>query len=121
MLFVKGIFKKGAAFPEEKVEGRENQPVIITFLEGKEINQEDDWDELIKLIEDCVINTGIEDLAHQHNHYLYGTPKKMNEHESEIDPIKALRGSTRGKNLTDKLLKSRREDLELEEAKRKRR
>jgi len=48
-------------------------------------------------------------------------PKKENEHESGIDPIKALRGSTRGKNLTEKLLKLRREDLELEEAKGKRR
>jgi len=121
MLSVKGIFRKGAAFPEETIEGRENQPVIITFLESNEIDEEDDWDELIRLIEDCVINTGIEDLAHQHNHYLYGRRKKMNEHESEIDPIKALRGSTRGKKLTEKLLKSRREDLELEEAKRKRR
>jgi len=72
-------------------------------------------------VEDCVINTGIEDLAHQHDHYLYGMPKKENEHESGIDPIKALRGSTRGKNLTEKLLKLRREDLELEEAKGKRR
>jgi hypothetical protein len=78
MLSVKGIFRKGAAFPEETIEGRENQPVIITFLreEDDEIAKEDDWDELIRLLEDCSVDTGIEDLAHQHNHYLYGTPKK---------------------------------------------
>ena len=40
--------------------------------------------------------------------------------ESEIDPIKALRGCAKGSNLTEKLLESRREDLELEEAKWKR-
>jgi len=37
--------------------------------------------------------------------------------ESEIDPIKALRGCAKGSNLTEKLLESRRKDLELEEAK----
>jgi hypothetical protein len=37
--------------------------------------------------------------------------------ESEIDPIKALRGCARGLDLTEKLLKSRRRDLEIEEAK----
>jgi hypothetical protein len=78
MLSVKGIFRKGVAFPEETIEGRENQPVIITFLreEDDEIAKEDDWVELIQLLEDCSVDTGIEDLAHQHNHYLYGTPKK---------------------------------------------
>jgi len=78
MLSVRGIFKDGVASPMEYIEGRENQPVIITFLGGEEIKpgEEDDWDNLIKLVEDCAVDTGIEDLAHQHNHYLYGTPKK---------------------------------------------
>ena len=78
MLSVKGIFKKGTAFPMEKIEGRENQLVIITFLEDEEIKAgfEDDWDSLIQLVENCAVDTGIEDLAHQHNHYLYGAPKK---------------------------------------------
>ena len=78
MLSVKGIFRNGNAFPLEKVEGYENQPVIITFLtDSKETSdEEEDWDKLYKLIENCTINTGIGDLAHQHDHYLYGTPKK---------------------------------------------
>ena len=38
----------------------------------------------------------------------------------EVDPIKALRGCARGLNLGERLLESRREDMELEEAKRKR-
>jgi len=37
--------------------------------------------------------------------------------EPNIDPIKALRGCSKGKNLAKKLLESRKEDLELEEAK----
>jgi hypothetical protein len=34
------------------------------------------WDTLMQLIENCTVNTGIGDLAHQHDHYLYGQPKK---------------------------------------------
>jgi hypothetical protein len=77
MLSVKGVFRNGTALPIEKVDGRENQPVIITFLEAEKIKaDEDDWDKLIKLIEDCTVDTGIDDLAHQHDYYLYGTTKK---------------------------------------------
>ena len=43
-------------------------------------------------------------------------PVEKTDRESEIDPIKALRGCAKGTNLTQKLLKSRKEDLELEEA-----
>ncbi len=35
----------------------------------------------------------------------------------EIDPIRALRGCAKGSNLTEKLLESRKEDLNLEESK----
>ncbi len=41
--------------------------------------------------------------------------------EFKVDPIKALRGCAKGLKLTEKLLESRREDLELEEAKWKKR
>ena len=87
MLAVKGIFQNGIARPIESVDGREGQPVIITFLE--ESNQiaeteanpsleeiEAGWEALVKLLEECAIDTGIPDLAHQHDHYLYGTPKR---------------------------------------------
>ena len=88
MLSVRGIFKDGKIQPMEDIEGRDNQPVIITFLEDEDIksreagfhqteaNDEDDWDNLIQLVKDCAVSTGIEDLAHQHNHYLYGTTKR---------------------------------------------
>ena len=78
MLSIKGIFKNGTALPLEKVDGHDNQPVIITFLTGKEtgFDEEDDWNVLNQLIESCAVKTGIGDLAHQHDHYLYGAPKK---------------------------------------------
>ncbi|MBE9018458.1 hypothetical protein C7Y66_30085 [Chroococcidiopsis sp. CCALA 051] len=34
------------------------------------------WDEFEQLIERCAVDTGIEDLAHQHDHYIHGTPKR---------------------------------------------
>ena len=37
--------------------------------------------------------------------------------ELEVDPVEALRGCARSSNLAEKLVESRREDLELEEAK----
>ena len=44
-------------------------------------------------------------------------PIKGTDSELDTDPIKALRGCAKGENLTEKLLKSRKEDLELEDAK----
>ena len=37
---------------------------------------DEDWDSMMQLIEECQMNTGIGDLAHQHDHYLYGKPKR---------------------------------------------
>ena len=90
ILSVKGEFHNGVASPLTKVEGREGQPVIITFLEdllsqplpeppaiavnGSSNDLEDD--PLMKLIAECATDTGIGDLAHEHDHYLYGTPKR---------------------------------------------
>ena len=34
------------------------------------------WEALQQLVRACEVNTGISDLAHQHDHYLYGTPKR---------------------------------------------
>ena len=36
-------------------------------------------DDLGELLERCQVNTGISDLADQHDHYLYGTPKRKVE------------------------------------------
>jgi hypothetical protein len=82
MLSVKGLFHNGVAQPDEPIEGYEGQPVIITFLEedtapSPVLKKEDAaWDELVQLIEECGVETGISDLAHQHDHYLYGKAKR---------------------------------------------
>jgi hypothetical protein len=81
MLSVKGKFQNGTARPLEPVEGRDGQTVIITFVEElsarSQLPEEGvAWNALMKLAEDCAVETGITDLAHQHDHYLYGKPKK---------------------------------------------
>ncbi len=81
MLSVKGVWEAGAARPAEPVDAHEGQQVIITFLNEEAPEQRasaDDagWEALEQLIEDCAIETGIPDLAHQHDHYIHGTPKQ---------------------------------------------
>ena len=40
---------------------------------GEKKEEIDEWD---SIIQDCKIDTGIEDLAYQHDHYIYGTAKR---------------------------------------------
>ena len=80
MLSVKGTFQNGVAHPGEPIAGRHGQAVIITFLEEDNLPPQPTtntagWDALQQLVEDCMVETGISDLAHQHDHYLYGKPK----------------------------------------------
>ncbi len=34
------------------------------------------WDSFMQIISDCQVETGISDLAHQHNHSLYNKPEE---------------------------------------------
>lgn len=81
MLAVKGVFQDGIVLPLQPVEAYDGQDVIITFLDsgnGKTApaDLDADWDALFALIESCAVDSGISDLAHQHDHYLYGKPKQ---------------------------------------------
>ena len=81
MLSVKGMFQNGVAQPTEPVEGHDGQPVIITFVDENTTSlplpvDGRGWKTMVKLVETCAIETGISDLAHQHDHYLYGKLKK---------------------------------------------
>ena len=84
MISVKGKIKNGVALPLEPVkETDEGRKVIITFVDeesnGKESSGRNGGLSLEELIEACQVDTGIEDLASEHDHYLYGTPKKNNK------------------------------------------
>ncbi len=81
MRSVKGKFENGAAWPLEPVKARDGQSVLITFLEEgteeiEEREQEKAWNALEQLIRKSTVRTGISDLAHEHDHYLYRKPKK---------------------------------------------
>jgi hypothetical protein len=82
MISVKGTIKNGVALPLEPVKKTdEGRSVMITFLdeEAEEVKRPNGTNgkvSLKSLIDEFQIDTGIEDLASQHDHYLYGTPKK---------------------------------------------
>jgi hypothetical protein len=84
MLSVKGTFHGGVVTPSEPVgpelEGREVTILIPETTPRRESPVEPiadpASDPFLGLIDRCRVATGIGDLAHQHDHYLYGTPKK---------------------------------------------
>ena len=84
MLAVKGVFEQGRARPIRKIQGREGQPVIITFLEEPaepenvaQAETEDAWQAMTQLVESCAVETGISDLAHRHDDYLHHAPLEI--------------------------------------------
>lgn len=77
MLEVKGKVHNGTVLPLEPIsEFYEGKEVIITLADEQPTNEESDWERLFAAIEENQIDADITDLAHQHDHYLYGTPKR---------------------------------------------
>ena len=79
MLTIKGRLKDGVVYPNEPVAGYDQEEVLITFLNeqipvayARDV-QETDYDALTKLLEDCQMDTGIEDLADHDDHFLHGS------------------------------------------------
>ncbi len=81
MISVKGKIQNGVALPLEAVADlRDGQSVIITFLDDDaiEVSPENasSADAFDKLLVECAVDAGVADFAEQHDHYLYGKPKK---------------------------------------------
>ncbi len=77
MLTIKGKVQNGAVTPLEPIsDSYEGKEVIITLADESESENQNDWKRLFAVIEENQIDADITDLAHQHNHYLYGTPKR---------------------------------------------
>ncbi len=89
MITVRGKVEEGKILALEPVdEAFEGQEVTIFIdekpngvtnseagdLSGAEIRS--GWKRLRKFLDENRIDTGITDMAHQHDHYLYGTPKR---------------------------------------------
>jgi len=60
----------------------ETEANVFDFIRNFEMSNQDDrseaddWNRLTQIIEECTIDTGIKDLAQEHDHYLYGKVKK---------------------------------------------
>jgi predicted DNA-binding antitoxin AbrB/MazE fold protein len=78
MLSVEGTFENGIVQLNQPVAGRDGQKVIIVFLQEENESPISDsaWNDFAQMLKDCQVHTGIGDLAHQHDHYLHGTPKR---------------------------------------------
>jgi len=69
---------------DEALEGKEFTITVNDTANGESMDTDDaegerirsSWDSLMKFIRENSIDTGITDMAHQHDHYLYGTPKR---------------------------------------------
>ncbi|HYX30677.1 MAG TPA: antitoxin AF2212-like protein [Pyrinomonadaceae bacterium] len=85
---LKAIYENGVLRLEEPLSLPNGAEVDVQVTAPEEGNgdrtrgSEDQWDALTQLLADCAIDTGIPDLASQHDHYLYGTPKKLNDADS---------------------------------------
>jgi hypothetical protein len=78
MLSVEGIFQDGVVQLSQPVVGRDGQKVMIIFpQEENELPIADSaWSDFALLLKESQVQTGMSDLAHQHDHYLHGTPKR---------------------------------------------
>lgn len=78
---VKAIYERGALRLTEPIELEDGTRVDVIVIapepdNGDQVGSDSSRGALEDLIAQCAIDTGIPDLAHQHDHYLYGTPKQ---------------------------------------------
>jgi hypothetical protein len=81
MSSIKGTFQNGIARPLEPVsEEHEGQEVVIMFPDEKPSPSTStngaEWNALTELLDNCAVDLDTPDLADEHDHYLYGKPKK---------------------------------------------
>ena len=83
---LKAIYEQGVLRLKEPLSLPDGTPVEVTVTsheadngEGSRAMEDRSWDALTQLIAECAIDTGVPDLASQHDHYLYGIPKRLND------------------------------------------
>lgn len=86
---LKAIYEQGVLRLKEPLSLPEGAQVDVTVVSHEEDNGEPSpgmadrsWDALTQLLEECAIDTGVPDLARQHDHYLYGIPKRLTDADS---------------------------------------
>lgn len=79
---LKAIYENGVLRLQEPLPLPEGAEVEVTVTASEDTGEHlqktngQAWDALTQLLAECSIDTGISDLAQQHDHYLYGVPKK---------------------------------------------
>lgn len=77
MLTVKGRVENGKVLALEPIsDSYEGKEAIITIADEPESENQIGWKKLMAVIEENQIDADITDLAHNHDHYLYGTAKR---------------------------------------------
>ena len=86
---LKAIYEKGILRLETTLplpEGAEVDVTVTTHeadnVEPSQGIEDQSWDALNQLLAECAIDTGVSDLARQHDHYIYGTPKRLTDADS---------------------------------------
>jgi predicted DNA-binding antitoxin AbrB/MazE fold protein len=86
---LKAIYEQGVLRLKEPLSLPDGAEVDVTVISHEEDNgersqgmEDRSWDALTQLLTDCAIDNGVRDLASQHDHYLYGIPKRLNDADS---------------------------------------
>ncbi len=86
---LKATYEQGVLRLKEPLSLPDGTQVDVTVVAHEKDNGEQSqgmndrsWDPLTQLLADCAIDTGVPDLAQQHDHYLYGIPKRQTDADS---------------------------------------
>ena len=86
---LKATYENGVLRLKEPLSLPEGTEVEVTVTshdesdgEPSQVMDDRSWDTLTQLLADCEIDTGVPDLASQHDHYLYGIPKRLTDADS---------------------------------------
>ena len=85
---LKAIYEQGVLRLKEPLSLPDGTQVDVTVTSHDKDNEPSQvmdgrsWDTLTQLLADCEIDTGVPDLASQHDHYLYGIPKGLKDADS---------------------------------------
>ena len=75
---LEAIYEQGVLRLKEPIALEDGAEVEVIVISREAATKEpaEILDDISRLVEECALDTGIPDLADQHDHYLYGKPKK---------------------------------------------
>jgi predicted DNA-binding antitoxin AbrB/MazE fold protein len=104
---LKAIYKNGVLRLKEPLPlpGGAQVDITVTSQEDngdrRQVMEDQAWDALTQLLAECAIDTGVPDLAQQHDHNLYGIPKTLSDDNSTRTQPPGSRSSIRETNFTN--------------------